>query len=413
MALTRNWHDNCSLICGGVHDLRITICIAAVLFASATAALPARLVMPDQSAAPGASIAIPLQFYAQGAGITALQFDLEFDASAITFSAILGDPARSAFKSLYMVDLAPNQKRVLIVGLNQDRIGDGALIDFFGSVYQNAPVGAYTLTLSNLVATDSSGKEVPMTGTNGSVTVQGTVGDAVRLQTEGVLSAASLLAGPIAPGELVTLIGVAIGPPSPQQSIASSTSTILGGTSVLFDGTPAPLLYASLNQINLVVPFEVYGKKTARLEIIDQGQTIATLPLPVGPAAPAIFTQDTTGFGPGAILNQDSSLNSPSNPAVRGSVVAIYATGFGQTNPPGVDGQITGEALAKPLLSASVQIGGVDAMVTYAGAAPGLIAGVMQVNVRVPAGAPVGPAIPIQLTAGQVSSPAGVTLSIR
>ncbi len=49
----------------------------------------------------------------------------------------------------------------------------------------------------------------------------------------------------------------------------------------------------------------------------------------------------------------------------------------------------------------------------YAGAAPGLIAGILQVNVRIPAGAPVGPAVEVGLEVGDVRSPAGVTLVIR
>jgi uncharacterized protein (TIGR03437 family) len=82
-------------------------------------------------------------------------------------------------------------------------------------------------------------------------------------------------------------------------------------------------------------------------------------------------------------------------------------------NPPGVDGQITGTVLPTPLLPVSVRIGGLDAKVSYAGAAPGLIAGVVQVNALVPPGTPSGSGVPIVFTVGQSSSQAGVIVAIR
>ena len=91
----------------------------------------------------------------------------------------------------------------------------------------------------------------------------------------------------------------------------------------------------------------------------------------------------------------------------------LFATGAGQTDPPGVDGQITGSTLPKPLLPVTVRIGGMQARVSYAGAAPGLVAGALQVNCIVPIESPVGYAIPIVLSVGKASSQAGVTLAIQ
>jgi uncharacterized protein (TIGR03437 family) len=117
--------------------------------------------------------------------------------------------------------------------------------------------------------------------------------------------------------------------------------------------------------------------------------------------------------GAGAILNQDYSLNSPAHPAAPGSVVMIYSTREGQTDAPGVDGQIAGTTLPQPRLPVSVTIGGVTAEVLYAGAAPGLVAGVLQVNARVPEGTPAGAAVPVALIIGTASSQAGVTLAVQ
>jgi uncharacterized protein (TIGR03437 family) len=65
-------------------------------------------------------------------------------------------------------------------------------------------------------------------------------------------------------------------------------------------------------------------------------------------------------------------------------VVAIYATGGGQTFPASQDTAISPGA-ARTVLPVTVLIGGVEAVVEYAGAAPQLTSGMLQVNARVPA----------------------------
>ena len=113
-----------------------------------------------------------------------------------------------------------------------------------------------------------------------------------------VLNAASYLAGPVAPGEVVTLSGAGIGPATPQQPHGSATCAVLGGVSVLFDGTPSPLLYAAPDQINLVVPYEVYGKPATQLQVTRQGETLAALPVSVTDAAPAVPVSQTAPVAP-------------------------------------------------------------------------------------------------------------------
>jgi uncharacterized protein (TIGR03437 family) len=133
----------------------------------------------------------------------------------------------------------------------------------------------------------------------------------------------------------------------------------------------------------------------------------------VAPASPGIFALDASGKGGGAILNQDTSVNSPQNPAAKGSVIVLYATGGGQTNPPGRDGQIANAPnLPAPVLPVKVRIGGVESQVQYAGAAPGFIAGAMQINVRVPETAPSGN-VPVILEIGGWPSQEGLTVAIR
>jgi len=241
-----------------------------------------------------------------------------------------------------------------------------------------------------------------------------TTGVAPQISAAGVTNAASQKAGPIAPGEMVTIYGSAIGPSAGQGAQLSSAglvATSLGQTQVLFGGTPAPLIYVSSGQVNAVVPYSVAGAASVPLQIQSQGVTSNTVTLNVAPASPAIFV--IGGAGQGAILNQDYSVNGPANPAAAGSVIQLYATGEGVTNPPGTDGKLAnGPAYPAPAAPVSVTIGGQPANVVFAGTAPGGIAGFLQVNATVPDGTGSG-SVPVVLTVGGIGSPAGVTVAIR
>jgi uncharacterized protein (TIGR03437 family) len=230
-----------------------------------------------------------------------------------------------------------------------------------------------------------------------------------------VVNAASFAPTAAAPGEVITIFGSGIGPATPAGGhITSGTlDNLVGGTQVLFDGIPAPLLYVSSTQINAVVPYEIEGRFSTQLQVAVQGTLSAPVSLRVVDTAPGIFTVNATGSGQGAILNQNFSLNGPANPAARASVVMIYATGEGQTNPLGVDGLITGNLLRHPRQAVSVTIGGQPADVVYAGSAPGFVSGALQVNARIPNGVAPGSAVPVVLTIGNASSQAGVTIAVQ
>ena len=131
---------------------------------------------------------------------------------------------------------------------------------------------------------------------------------------------------------------------------------------------------------------------------------------PLAPAAPSIFTSNSTGLGQAAALNQDTSINSSSNPAARGTVVQLYATG-GATRPAGVTGALarTGENLAQAV---KVTIGGVDAVVQYAGSAPGEVEGLIQINAMIPQNVAPSSFVPIALTIGGVASPIAATIAV-
>ncbi len=237
-----------------------------------------------------------------------------------------------------------------------------------------------------------------------------------RITAGGVVNAASFAGGSVSPGEIVTLFGSQIGPAALaglRLTASNRVDTALAGARVLFDGQAAPLIYVSANQASAIVPYSVAGKSTTQVQVEYQGVRSPAVTLPVAASAPGLFTLDSSGRGPGAILNQDFTVNSASNPAAIGSAVILFATGEGQTNPPGEDGRLAAEPLPAPLLPVSVAIGGRPAAVLYAGGAPGLVAGVLQVNVRVPDGVTPGPAVPVVLTVGNNSAQSGVTLAVR
>jgi uncharacterized protein (TIGR03437 family) len=122
---------------------------------------------------------------------------------------------------------------------------------------------------------------------------------------------------------------------------------------------------------------------------------------------------DSSGTGQGAIVNQDGTLNGTSNPAAPGTVVSIYGTGEGQTDPPGIDGSIVSSPnLHHPLAPVAASIGGQNADVTYAGSAGDQVSGMFQVNVLVPSSIPSGGSVPVIITVGG-STQTGVIMAVQ
>ena len=137
-----------------------------------------------------------------------------------------------------------------------------------------------------------------------------------------------------------------------------------------------------------------------------------SLTVPVVQSSPGLLSHDSSGAGPGVILDPAGNLNSAANPAPRGTAVVIYATGEGQTSPAGVDGKLANAPYPKPLLPISISIDGVDAEIDYAGAAPGLVSGLLQINARIPDGARSG-AVPVSLKVGSFQSQTSVTVAVQ
>lgn len=134
--------------------------------------------------------------------------------------------------------------------------------------------------------------------------------------------------------------------------------------SVEFDNQAATILFRNTQQINLLVPAGLTARGTTRMTLMLDSTKVGPVTVAIAPFAPAIF--------PGAILNQDASVNGSAHPAAPGSVIQIFGTGVSTAGT--VTGVIGGETIGHAY---------------YAGAAPGL-PGVQQVNLRVPADAKSG-----------------------
>jgi uncharacterized protein (TIGR03437 family) len=240
------------------------------------------------------------------------------------------------------------------------------------------------------------------------------------VQLNAMVNAASNVAGAVSPGEIVTLYGANIGPATAvglQINADGTYAKSLGGTQVLFDGVPAGVTYASAVQVNAVAPYALAADATTQVQVEYQGVLSNAMSVPVQAAQPGLFTVDSSGLGGGAILNQDYSLNGGLNPAPRGTVVMIYCTGGGVTNPPSMDATIT--PAPPPLYQlktspVSVTIGGITVTpVSYSGAAPSQIAGLTQINAQVPLGVTPGTKVPVIVTIGTWQSQPGVTMAVQ
>jgi len=310
-------------------------------------------------------------------------------------SDVDGDPA-----TLQALDAANLANELWNSDLNSSRDQPGTFTKFAPPTVANGRV--YVPTLSNAVAVYG-----PLTGTPGQAAAA----------ISSVVNSASFLDGAVSPGELVTIFGANLGPTSdvPGQVSGSLVANTIGTTQVSIGGIMAPLLFASSTQINAVVPFGISGT-TAQVQVLNQGQPTTSVTVPVQPASPAVFSVNGEGGGQGAILNQDGSVNSQSNPASRGSVVALFATGGGVTTPASADGLLTSLVPPYPapaLLPVSVSIEGLPAEIKYVGAAPGLVAGVLQIDVVVPANALQARYDQVVVTIGDYVSPSAVTVAVQ
>jgi uncharacterized protein (TIGR03437 family) len=250
--------------------------------------------------------------------------------------------------------------------LSADRGGKSAMMlrSADGSVPPGTRLVKITLTFAN-----NQAAVYGMHGYTDNVGFVMNAGGAVTIQDAGIVNTATGVFGPVAPGEMVTILTSGLNLASTarmQLDAAGSVMTSLANVKVFFDGTQAPLLYVNSSQIGAVVPFDVEGKANVAVRVEYQGAPSQTVSLPVASTSPGIFTQDGSSKGAGLIFNADYSLNSRDNPRWK----APSGREAGRWIPPGVDGQMAFAPLPRPKAPVTVTIGGNTANLIYAGGLP-------------------------------------------
>ena len=186
-----------------------------------------------------------------------------------------------------------------------------------------------------------------------------------------------------------------------------------GGAALRFGAVEieAPLFFASPDQANIQIPWELSGLEEAFLTAIVGDQESAPVSVTIVPFNPGIFTTSATGEGQGSILIAGTAtLAAPvgafpdSRPVNRGEQIAIFGTGLGPvTNMPATGAAASDDPLSETTTQPQVTVGGVPATVTFSGLAPGFV-GLYQINVEILEGTPSGDAIEVVVTIGGVSS---------
>ncbi len=188
-------------------------------------------------------------------------------------------------------------------------------------------------------------------------------------------------------------------------------NSVFSGTRVAFDGVPAPFFFLSSGQLAVQVPFEVAGKTSSQVVVSLNGNAAPAVTVPIQTASPGLFT-NPSGSTPVVAQNIDGAINTGANPAGRGTVITLYATGLGPLTPAIATGKqaYSSVPLAQCAENPVVTIDGASAPVAFCGLVPTLV-GLWQVNVTVPAGSTTG-ALPLVLTtAGQKAN--AVTLFVK
>ena len=315
--------------------------------------------------------------------------------SAMVWATFLGGRAGDQAQNL-AADSAGN---VWVSGITGSPDFPGASVwpgggEFLTELNSSGTALSYSAVLpANFVAaalTVDAGGQVHAAGYNGliSLSTPGSVpGQGSSPRLFGIASAAGgVMAGRIAPGELISLYGLHLGPATPVPASFNSASflpTSLAGVQVMIGGILAPLLYVSDTQINAVAPLELAPGSTG-LRVVLNGVSLPDFRGMVDIAAPTVFR---SAAGTVAAINQNGTLNSSTNPAKVGSYVSIWATGAGHL--PGVDGQEAigpkNQFCCQVYNTASFSYANLTTVaVSYAGGASGIVNGVVQIVFQVP-----------------------------
>lgn len=237
---------------------------------------------------------------------------------------------------------------------------------------------------------------------------------APTISVGGIVNAASLAGGAIAPGELISIFGSNFGPGGLDVAAPENNSIPAALSNVhVYAGGEGRITARTATQINVFVPNDVSGATSIQVTVDVDSVMSAPITVPVAPSAFGLSTADSTGSGQGAIFNQDGTYNSHSNPASRGSIVTLFGTGEGVTSPALPDGALViSTPYSMTQAPVTVMFGAQTATIQYAGAAPFLPTGVFQINATIPNGVSSGD-VPITVSIAGISTTRTVTVAVQ
>lgn len=270
-------------------------------------------------------------------------------------------------------------------------------------------LGTWTLAVENNGSDSRQGVVVGF-----SVTITGTAQTTASIAPDGIRNTAGLLAKglPIAPGEAISLFGYNLGPQVPVTTPQPDWPTWIDGTVVRINGQDAPMKFISFYMIEVQVPMGLDLSKNATISVFRNGVATGDVEVPVAPTSPAVLTTNLVGIGQASAKNSDGTQNGRANPAAKGSVITVFASGLGETDPQSAAGQPAPLIPAlKTVAPVTATIGGVAAKVTQAALAPGKVS-LYAVDILVPIAARDG-AAEVLLTAGDRTSQKGVTIQVQ
>jgi len=289
----------------------------------------------------------------------------------------------------------------LPVSINANSIPIGASFDPTSHAFSWIPLsnqmGSYSMTFTGRDisgATASAVVKISVATTRDAV---GSAQDAASQSPAGVCS----------PGAVATITGLGFTSQAPTHANGIPLPTQLAGVEVLTNGQALPLFYASSSQITFQCPLSPLAGTALSVTVETEDGTLLlnAFQSKTPEAAPGIYTLDMSGSGQGTVTIGDSTLvampvapDIPSRPAHVGEYITIWANGLGPTTSgaPNLGMSAAVDPLVTTTDSVTVVIGGEELQPIFSGLAPSLV-GTYQVNVQVPADAPLGSAVPVYI----------------
>jgi uncharacterized protein (TIGR03437 family) len=284
------------------------------------------------------------------------------------------------------------------LGGNVSQVTGNGTYSVAGDCTGTARVSNQNGTVNYRFAIVRDGQSALFFETDSGTTVSGAFTPQFVAPNQAVVNGASFQPS-VSPGSLFSIFGTGLS----AQSASASTLPLprtLGGTQVLVNGQPAPIVYVGANQINAQMPIEAPIGKSISLTVTNAGAISNAVTVTIPPAAPGLFTFN----GNQAIVqNPNGSLNSGTTPARPGDVLVTYLTGGGAVNSAGpwTTGAGSPGGASSVTAQYSLTVGGTKAEVYYVGLTPGFV-GLYQTNFKLPALTP--GSYPIVLTIGGVSN---------